>query len=163
MKTKQFLSNVNALISKPYSDIDCIGVITKALNIRCAGTNWLFRSINNSSKYRYLTELRKTSESVPPAGAVLFKIRDKVPDGYTDKPDAYHCGVLDFDGYVIHSSPNTGVRKDYNSHYSQWSYYGLLKQVDYESNTETEVESRQSEKEFLESVKDLIEKRIETL
>lgn len=158
MHTNIFLSNVRNLIGFPYAKVDCIGVVAKALNIRCAGTNWLFRSVNNSSKYRYLTELHKTSESVPPAGAVLFKVRDKIPAGYSDKPDAYHCGVLDVDGYVIHSSPSTGVRKDYNSHYSQWSYYGLMKQVDYSKDTESEEVT--DEKQFLNQLKTMIEKRL---
>lgn len=133
MKNKEFISNCYTLLGKPYSEVDCIGVIRKALNIRIEGSNWLFRSINNSPKYRYLV-LRKpcSSDETPPPGAVVFKIDEsKTPNGYETGPDAYHCGVVDEDGYVIHSSPKTGVRKDFNSRWKTWDYWGLMKQVEY--------------------------------
>ena len=56
MTSYEFISNAEMLIGQPYTKVDCIGVIRKSLNIACQGTNWLWRSINNSSKYRYLTE-----------------------------------------------------------------------------------------------------------
>ena len=133
MNNKKFLNNVKNLIGKTYSECDCAAVIRKALNINFSGTNWLFRSLNNSSKYKYITELHKCGDGViPPPGSVVFKTdENKIPDGYSDKPDAYHCGVIDSDGYIIHSSPKTGVRKDMASRWTDWNYWGLMKQVEY--------------------------------
>lgn len=133
MTVTQFLSNVYSLFGKSYESVDCIGVIRKALNINCEGSNWLFRSIKNYSKYRYLVERHACGDgTTPPPGAVTFKTDEtKTPDGYETGPDAYHCGVVDTDGYVIHSSPKTGVRKDLTSRWTEWDYWGLMKQVDY--------------------------------
>ena len=133
MKSKDFIAGCLSLCGKPYEVCDCIGVITKSLGIRCKGTNWLFRSINNSTKYRYLIERHACGDgATPPPGAVVFKIDEtKVPNGYETGPDVYHCGVVDEDGYVIHSSPKTGVRKDMTSRWTDWDYWGLMKQVEY--------------------------------
>lgn len=136
MTAEKFLDNVRALCGLyNYEECDCMTVIRKALNISFSGTNWLFRSVNNASKYRYLSERHKMGDGTPPPGAILFKTRDSVPAGYTDKPNAYHCGVLDNDGYVIHSSPSKGPRKDYNSRAENWDYWGLMKQVDYSDSS----------------------------
>lgn len=134
MNNKEFIKNVKNLIGESYVKCDCSAVIRKSLNIAFSGTNWLFRSLNNSSKYKYITELHKCGDGVIPSpGSVVFKVdENKIPDGYNDKPDAYHCGVVDSDGYVIHSSPKTGVRKDMTSRWSDWNYWGLMKQVEYD-------------------------------
>lgn len=141
MNNKNFLNNAKILIGKPYSECDCSAVIRKALNINFSGTNWLFRSLNNSSKYKYITELHKCGDGLtPPPGSVVFKAdENKIPDGYSDKPDAYHCGVVDEDGYVIHSSPKTGVRKDMTSRWTNWDYWGLMKQVEYSDENDSDV------------------------
>lgn len=133
MLNKLFLKRCHSLIGMTYDSCVCDAVIRRALNINFKGTNWLFRSINNSSKYRYLTERHACGDgTTPPPGAVVFKIDEtKTPKGYETGPDAYHCGVVDDDGYVIHSSPKTGVRKDITSRWTQWDYWGLMKQVDY--------------------------------
>ena len=133
MKSKDFIAGCLSLCGKPYEACDCIGVVTKSLGIRCKGTNWLFRSINNSTKYRYLIERHACGDgATPPPGAVVFKIDEtKVPNGYETGPDVYHCGVVDEDGYVIHSSPKTGARKDMTSRWTNWDYWGLMKQVEY--------------------------------
>ena len=133
MTNTQFVNNCLSLCGNSYNEVDCIGVVRKALDIQCKGTNWLFRSINNSSKYRYLTGRHACGDgTTPPPGAVVFKVdENKIPKGYEDKPDAYHCGVVDEDGYVIHSSPKTGVRKDMTSRWTNWNYWGLMKQVEY--------------------------------
>ena len=138
MKNKDFIAGCLSLCGKPYEVCDCIGVVTKSLGIRCKGTNWLFRSINNSPKYRYLIERHACGDgSTPPPGAVVFKAdENKIPKGYEDKPDAYHCGVVDEDGYVIHSSPKTGVRKDMTSQWTNWDYWGLMKQVEYDNEND---------------------------
>lgn len=133
MLNVEFLRKVKSLIGKNYSECDCAAVIRMALNIKFSGTNWLFRSINNSSKYRYIKELHACGDgTIPPPGAIVFKTDGtKTPEGYDAGPDAYHCGVVDNDGYVIHSSPKTGVRKDKTSRWAYWNYWGLMKQVEY--------------------------------
>lgn len=133
MRNTDFVKECNSLIGLSYSQCVCDAVIRRALNISFAGTNWLFRSIKNSSKYRYVTELHVCGDGfAPPPGAVVFKIDEtKTPKGYETGPDAYHCGVVDYDGYVIHSSPKTGVRKDMTSRWTEWDYWGLMKQVEY--------------------------------
>ena len=133
MKSKDFIAGCLSLCGNPYEVCDCIGVVTKTLGIKCKGTNWLFRSINNSAKYRYLIERHACGDgTTPPPGAVVFKTDEtKTPKGYSTGPDAYHCGVVDEDGYVIHSSPKTGVRKDMTSRWTFWDYWGLMKQVEY--------------------------------
>ena len=133
MLNTEFINNTKKLIGISYNECDCAAVIRKALNISFSGTNWLFRSLNNSYKYKYITELHKCGDGLtPPPGSVVFKVdENKIPDGYSDKPDAYHCGVVDSDGYIIHSSPKTGVRKDMASRWTDWNYWGLMKQVEY--------------------------------
>ena len=133
MHNLSFLNKVKNLIGMTYDECVCDAIIRRALNISFQGTNWLFRSINNSSKYRYLTERHACGDGItPPPGAVVFKIDEtKTPKGYDTGPDAYHCGVVDVDGYVIHSSPKTGVRKDVTSRWNEWDYWGLMKQVEY--------------------------------
>lgn len=128
-----FLERCKSLIGMSYESCVCDAVIRRALNINFKGTNWLFRSVNNSSKYRYITERHACGDgTTPPPGAVVFKIDEsKTPNGYKTGPDAHHCGVVDYDGYVIHSSPKTGVRKDMTSRWTDWDYWGLMKQVEY--------------------------------
>ena len=84
MLNTDFVEGVKALIGTPYAKCDCKDVIAKPLGIRFAGTNWLWRSIKNSSKYRYLSERVKFSplSGDLKTGDILFKIRDKVPEGY---------------------------------------------------------------------------------
>ena len=133
MKYNEFLDKVRNLIGISYAQCVCDAVIRIPLNISFEGTNWLFRSINNSSKYRYIKERHACGDGyTPPPGAVVFKTDEtKTPKGYKTGPDAYHCGVVDEDGYVIHSSPKTGVRKDMTSRWTDWDYWGLMKQVEY--------------------------------
>ena len=133
MNNKVFLERCHALIGTTYDSCVCDALIRRTLNINFKGTNWLFRSINNSSKYRYLIERHACGDgAMPPPGAIVFKTDEtKTPEGYSTGPDAYHCGVVDEDGYVIHSSPKTGVRKDMTSRWTNWDYWGLMKQVEY--------------------------------
>lgn len=132
MLNTNFIANARLLIGNSYSECDCKDVICHALGIRMAGTNWLWRSINNSSKYRYLAsrwrKIPLESELLP--GDILFKIRDEIPVGYTDYPDAYHVGIYCGNGIVIHSSPSTGVREDAYV-VGRWHGFGRMKQVDY--------------------------------
>lgn len=132
MLNTEFVDGVKALIGTPYAKCDCKDVIAKPLGIRFAGTNWLWRSAKNSSKYRYLSARLNysiLSGDLKP-GDILFKIRDKVPDGYDDKPDAYHVAVYIGDGKIVHSSQSTGVRED-DYIYGVWHGWGRMKQVEY--------------------------------
>ena len=133
MRSDKFLRNVMSLCGETYEKCPCDAVIRRSLNINFKGTNWLFRSIKNSSKYKYLTERHACGDgTTPPPGSIVFKTDEtKTPKGYETGPDAYHCGVVDEDGYVIHSSPKTGVRKDMTSRWTYWDYWGLMKQVEY--------------------------------
>lgn len=157
MNNLLFIDNVKRLIGMAYSECDCAAVIRKSLNITFSGTNWLFRSINNSSKYRYLKERHACGDGyAPPPGAVMFKTDEtKTPEGYSTGPDAYHCGVVDEDGYVIHSSPKTGVRKDMTSRWMDWDYWGLMKQVEYTELVTTNIVndlSDMSDRQLLEAI-----------
>ena len=132
-----FVEGVKALIGTPYAKCDCKDVIARPLGIRFSGTNWLWRSYNNSSKYKYLVE-RLQSPILPDitdmkAGDILFKIRGGIPEGYNDSPDAYHVSVYIGDGKIVHSSPSTGVRED-DYIYSEWQGWGRMKQVEYSVN-----------------------------
>ena len=133
MDNLEFVKNARELIGLTYSNCDCIGVVRNAANIRCSGTNWLWRSYKMSAKYRYLTE-RSIGHFALPAipGALVFKIDfDDVPAGYSDKPDCYHVGIIGDSGKtVIHSSPKTGVREE-DLRPDEWDGWGLLKQVSY--------------------------------
>ena len=131
MTNEEFCKNVLSLIGQPYSQTDCIGVVRKAANIRCQGTNWLWRSFTASGKYKYLSERNKTAPAVENAinGTLVFRIKwGEIPSGYTDKPNCYHVGVL-IDGNVIQSNPSTGVCKSIYTP-SQWDGSGWLKQID---------------------------------
>ena len=132
LTNKQFCENALSLIGQPYSLIDCIGVVRRSAGIACQGTNWLWRSYKNASKYKFLKN-RKTgivSSADYIDGLLVFKINEnQVPEGYDDKPNCYHVGVL-YDHQVIQSNPSTGVcispfRPE------DWQGYGWLKQVDY--------------------------------
>ena len=133
MLNTEFIDGVKALIGTPYAQCDCKDVIARPLGIRFAGTNWLWRSIKNSSKYRYL--ISRVQSPVPADGLkpgdILFKIRDKVPDGYDDQPDAYHVSVYIGNGRIVHSSPSTGVRED-DYIFGAWQGWGIMKQVEYQ-------------------------------
>lgn len=152
MLNTEFVEGVKALIGTPYAKCDCKDVIAKPLAIRFAGTNWLWRSINNSSKYRYLIERLQTnmlSEDMK-AGDILFKIRGGIPDGYNDSPDAYHVAVYIGDGKIVHSSPSTGVREaDYI--YGAWQGWGQMKQVEYQAET-PETETKITDHEMIKAL-----------
>lgn len=132
MTNEQFCSNALTLLGKPYSEIDCIGVIRRSAGISCKGTNWLWRSFKNASKYKYLTE--RYEGEIPSNkiqdGILVFRLNfNEIPKGYDDKPNCYHVGIL-YENSVIQSNPATGV---YISGFdkTKWNGWGKLKQVDY--------------------------------
>ncbi len=141
MNNKQFCENALSLIGQPYSLVDCIGVVRRAAGISCQGTNWLWRSYKNSAKYKFLKERKEghVSSADYIDGLLVFKIKkDQIPDGYEDKPNCYHVGVL-YDNQVIQSNPSTGVCIS-PFHPEDWQGFGKLKQVDYTDKESTKKE-----------------------
>lgn len=141
MTSSEFCRRAKSLIGRPYTEVDCIGVVRSAANIRCQGTNWLWRSYNNSGKYRYLNIRMERAPTMQEArdGMLVFRIRwDQIPDGYTDKPNCYHVGII-CGGSVIQSNPKPGV---YMEPYDpgKWDGCGWLKQVEYVQDPEPEPE-----------------------
>ena len=96
-----------SLMSTPYSEMDCIRLIVMIIrrtaggdpDYRCEGTNWLWRSIKNSSKYRHLTWQQESIEGAK-AGMLAFK---------RDGDDVHHVGFVTAEGTVIHSSSVRGM------------------------------------------------------
>ena len=150
MLNTEFIEGVKALIGTPYSQCDCKDVIARPLGIRFAGTNWLWRSIDNSSKYRYLKERYQynpaTYELLP--GDILFRIRASTPMGYRDLPDAYHVSIYIGNGKIVHSSPSTGVREE-DYIYGAWQGWGRMKQIEY---TEEAAEMELSDHEMIKAI-----------
>ena len=132
MTGKEFAENALELLGQPYNNIDCIGVVRLAANIKCQGTNWLWRSFNYSKKYRYLVKRSDVSPAMEQLqdGLLVFRINwNQVPSGYNDRPNCHHVGVI-YEHDVIQSNSGKGVyRSAYNP--SQWNGCGLLKDIDY--------------------------------
>ena len=136
MEQSVFARNALACVGQSYAMTDCIGVVRKAAEIKCQGTNWLWRSISNSVKYRYLIE-RSTKQLEPDQleeGLLVFRIRfDKIPTGYIDPPDCHHVGVIVKDGgrwAVVQSNPGPGVTvSEFQA--KQWDGWGKPKMIVY--------------------------------
>ena len=107
VKTMDAIRTARSLLGTPYSEIDCIGLIVRVIRTapggvgayRCQGTNWLWRSIDNSAKYRDLT-WRQEGIVGAQAGMLAFKRRSR---------DVHHVGLVTGDGTVIHSSSAAGM------------------------------------------------------
>ena len=145
ISASKFIDNARKLLGEPYSKWDCIAVVRKAAGISCKGTNWLWRSIDNSTKYRYLTKRgsppTQEMEGIP--GLLVFRISwNSIPEGYDDKPNCYHVGILTGIGTVIQSQEKTGVtEKPYRA--EEWQGYGYLKQVQYCTDQLDKTEEKQ--------------------
>lgn len=131
MRADEFCRRCFDLIGKPYSQIDCIGVVRTAAGIRCQGTNWLWRSYESRGKYQYLIERldRAPELSEIRDGLLVFRIAwYEKPVGYDDRPNCYHVGVI-YGSKVIQSQEKTGVyMKDYNP--GEWQGAGWLKMIE---------------------------------
>lgn len=109
-------------IGRAYDEIDCIRLVVLAVrngagadgeskNYRCADTNELWRSLNASGKYRYVTrrlelETAKTLGLLVP-GALLVIWEPGYNEKYKDNEgDCSHIGIYvgDDDCEVVHSS-----------------------------------------------------------
>ena len=106
VKTMDAIRTARSLLGTPYSEIDCIGLIVRVIrtapggvgSYRCQGTNWLWRSIDNSAKYRDLT-WRQEGIVGAQAGMLAFKRNGR---------DVHHVGIVTGDGTVVHSSSAKG-------------------------------------------------------
>ena len=106
IKTQDAIRTARALIGTPYSEIDCIGLIVRVIRTspggdttyRCQGTNWLWRSIDNSARFRDLT-WRQEGIHGARAGELAFKRHGG---------DVHHVGIVTERGTVIHSSSVQG-------------------------------------------------------
>ena len=102
IKTQDAIDTARALIGTPYSELDCIGLIVRVIRTspggdttyRCQGTNWLWRSIDNSARYRDLTWRQEGIQGAR-AGELAFKRNGR---------DVHHVGIVTERGTVIHSS-----------------------------------------------------------
>lgn len=131
MENKLFCDRVLKLIGLPYTECDCIGVVRRAAQIRCQGTNWLWRSYNNSGKYKYLTQRmdRPPTMNELTDGLLVFRIKwNEIPRDYNDRPNCHHVGII-IGRDVVQSQESKGVyKKPYSV--NEWDGCGWLKQVD---------------------------------
>lgn len=102
IKTADAIRAARALIGTPYATLDCIGLIVRVIRTspggdptyRCQGTNWLWRSIDNSARFRDLTWRQEGIQGAR-AGELAFK---------RNGGDVHHVGIVTERGTVIHSS-----------------------------------------------------------
>lgn len=136
MNQHVFAQNALQCVGQSYAMTDCIGVVRRAAGIKCQGTNWLWRSINNSPKYRYLIErsTNQLDQDQLQDGLLVFRIRfDKIPKGYVDPPDCHHVGVVVRNNArweVVQSNPASGVTASAFQG-NQWDGWGKLKMITY--------------------------------
>lgn len=106
VKAADAIQTARSLIGTPYSELDCIGLIVHVIRTspggvptyRCQGTNWLWRSIDNSARYRDLAWRQEGIQGAR-AGMLAFKRSGK---------DVHHVGLVTGDGTVVHSSSAKG-------------------------------------------------------
>lgn len=106
IKPEDAIRTARSLIGMPYKEMDCIALIRAVIkrspggvaDYRCEGTNWLWRSIGNSSKYRHLIWQQEGIEGAR-VGMLAFKRNGE---------DVHHVGLVSGDGTVIHSSSVIG-------------------------------------------------------
>ena len=107
IKANNAIRTARTLLGTPYSEMDCIRLIVMVIRrtaggdaaYRCEGTNWLWRSIKNSSKYRHLIWQQESTTGAR-AGMLAFK---------RDGDDVHHVGFVTHEGTVIHSSSVYGM------------------------------------------------------
>lgn len=103
IRYRDAIAQARSLIGTPYAKMDCIALIRAIIrrspggvpDYRCEGTNWLWDSVNNSAKYRHLTERHEGLAGIP-AGALSFKRYG------ADGED--HVGIATGAGTIVHSS-----------------------------------------------------------
>ena len=106
IKATDAIAAARALIGTPYSELDCINLIKRVIRTApggepgytTAGTNTLWRSINDAPRYRDLI-WRQEGIAGAAAGMLAFKRRAE---------DIHHIGLVPERGTVIHSSSEHG-------------------------------------------------------
>lgn len=106
IKASNAIRTARILLGTPYKEMDCIALIRSVIkraaggvsDYRCEGTNWLWRSIGNSGKYKHLTERWESIDGAKP-GMLAFK---------RSGDDIHHVGLVTEAGTVIHSSSVSG-------------------------------------------------------
>ena len=108
VKTSDAIRIARSLIGTPYSELDCINLITKIIRTApggvktytTAGSNTLWRSFDAAPKYKDLT-YRQDGIGYADAGMLAFK---------ADGEYYHHVGIVTDVGTVIHSSSTRGGR-----------------------------------------------------
>ena len=106
IRNEDAIAAARALLGTPYATLDCIGLIVRVIRTspggdptyRCQGTNWLWRSIDNSAKYR---DLIWRQEGIAGARAGMLALK-------RHGGDVHHVGIVTERGTVIHSSSVRG-------------------------------------------------------
>ena len=106
IRNEDAIAAARALLGTPYATLDCIGLIARVIRTshggdptyRCQGTNWLWRSIDNSARFRDLTWRQEGIDGAR-AGMLAFKRHGG---------DVHHVGIVTERGTVIHSSSARG-------------------------------------------------------
>ena len=106
IKAEDAMNTARMLLDTPYSEMDCIALIRAVIkrsaggmkDYRCEGTNWLWRSIGNSGKYRHLVWRQEHTQGAC-GGMLAFKRNGE---------DIHHVGLVTDEGTVIHASSVMG-------------------------------------------------------
>lgn len=106
IKARDAIRSAQARIGTPYGTMDCIALIRDVIkrsaggvpDYRCEGTNWLWKSIGKSGKYKHLIWRQDGLEGAR-GGMLAFK---------RNGDDVHHVGIVTGNGTVIHSSSVTG-------------------------------------------------------
>lgn len=144
ISARDAIRTARSYLDTPYSEMDCIRLIVMVVrnspggdrSYRCQGTNWLWRSIDNSGKYRQLIWRgeRKAGDSsgMVRAGMLAFKRSGE---------DVHHVGIVAGTGggeglTVIHSSSAHGkvveTRLD-----GSWELLGIHRDIEPEGDGQT--------------------------
>ena len=140
IKAQDAIAKARELLGTPYSQMDCIGLIVYIirhcsggnLSYKCQGTNWLWRSITNSSKYRDLT-WRQEGITGALAGMLAFK---------RSGDDVHHIGIVTGNGTVIHSSSAKGCVVETPLD-SSWKLLGIHKLISTADSTQSASEAEE--------------------
>ena len=106
IKARDAIRSAQARIGTPYGTMDCIALIRDIIkrsaggvpDYRCEGTNWLWKSIGNSGKYKHLIWRQESIEGAR-GGMLAFK---------RSGDNIHHVGLVTDKGTVIHSSSVSG-------------------------------------------------------
>lgn len=106
IRTEDAIACARGFLGTPYAEMDCIRLIVMVIRrsaggdpaCRCEGTNWLWRSLMRSRKYRHIVWRQEGTQGAR-AGMLAFKRRGE---------DVHHVGLVTDEDTVIHSSSVQG-------------------------------------------------------